>query len=149
MAKVEYTFKLVDSTDGTTEEVSVVAPFSAGRKEAKRKAFTKLANNYTISPQQAEKTWDTDKKIIGFANPPWSNGQDLLDALKAIDGVNSIFSQPPGRGAYGPPKVHLHLDSSAKPSNVEQKVINYYEGLTIASSSGRKVTVIVSATHAN
>ena len=141
----EYHFARTDGT-GDMHELTVVTAEN-DRDAAEDKAWHRLADDVNQPVDMVEEDYGIERRYVRFHDAPWDSGDDLLAALEGIEGVTSVYCEPPMEGAYGPPRYHLSLQTGDVDS-VIAAVDEYYPGLKPEEKESGGLAVICSPIHA-
>ena len=147
VASIEFEYHFSRVRDGDDSQEVTVVTATNDREAAEEKAWHRLANSVDHPVDLVEADYSIERRHVRFHDPPWTSGEDLLAALEDIDGVQSVYCEPPMEGTYGPPRYHLSLKTDDVDA-VRAAVDEYYPGLSPEQKDNGGLAVICSPLHA-
>lgn len=128
MVEYHFTFEFETSTGDTITETAVATT----RQEAYSVARQRVIDSGVVSDIRE---FETDLSLgitrYGYENPPWQDGDELIDVFRSMDVVSTARYSDPMEGAYGPPTWYLRSASDATQDEVIDAVESYFEGFDI------------------
>lgn len=140
MAIIEVQATAVHTETGNEVSLTLIEPSAFSRDDVNENIYLELCSVLaeTSSLSEVKENWSISTRKWSFADSPWKNTEDILNAIRSIDGVRGARIQSAMDGAYGPPKIHVN--SRLPEEELREKVHEYYDGLKVEGS-----TVIISA----
>lgn len=143
--KYELTYEFEKVVPGDSiEKLVTITTDTNDTKQHRDKAYqhlTRLLGRNKVD--NVRKDWVTSSVGVAFANAPWDDESELEEKLTSIQGVQHIRFDGPTVQDWHPARYIVRVDNG-RATDVQQEILQYYDGLTPKVDGTHTVIVGVS-----